>query len=74
MGQRSGAPRVTEPLFELRLDLPRPGSRDASRSLYAQLKAAILDGRLPPGARLPATRRSAAFLGVSRNTAAAVYD
>jgi GntR family transcriptional regulator / MocR family aminotransferase len=65
---------VTEPLFELRLDLPGPGSRDASRSLYGQLKAAIVEGRLPAGARLPATRRSAAFLGVSRNTAAAVYE
>jgi GntR family transcriptional regulator / MocR family aminotransferase len=74
VGHRSGAPRVTEPLFELRLDLPGPGSRDASRSLYEQLKAAIVDGRLPPGARLPATRRSAGFLGVSRNTAAAVYE
>jgi GntR family transcriptional regulator/MocR family aminotransferase len=61
-------------LFELRLDLPGPGSRDASRSLYEQLKAAIVDGRLPPGSRLPATRHSAAFLGVSRNTAAAVYE
>ncbi|HEY6515944.1 MAG TPA: PLP-dependent aminotransferase family protein [Steroidobacteraceae bacterium] len=65
---------MTEPLFELRLDLPGPGSRDASRSLYEQLKAAIVDGRLPAGARLPGTRRSAAFLGVSRNTAAAVYE
>ncbi len=74
MGHRSGAPRATEPLFELRLDLPAPGARDASRSLYEQLKAAILDGRLPPGARLPAGRRSEALLGVSRNTAAAVYE
>jgi GntR family transcriptional regulator/MocR family aminotransferase len=61
-------------LFELRLDLPAPGSRDASRRLYEQLKSAIVDGRLPPGSRLPATRRSAAFFGVSRNTAAAVYE
>jgi GntR family transcriptional regulator / MocR family aminotransferase len=74
VGQRSRAPRATEPLFELRLDLPARGSRDASRSLYEQLKAAILDGRLAPGARLPGTRRSQAFLRVSRNTAAAVYE
>jgi GntR family transcriptional regulator / MocR family aminotransferase len=74
VGQRSRAPRATEPLFELQLDLPAPGSRDASRSLYQQLKAAILDGRLPPGARLPGTRRSPVFLRVSRNTAAAVYE
>src|SRR5579883_899865 len=73
VGRRSGTPRATAPLFELRLDLPPPGSREASRSLYEQLKAAILEGRLPAGARLPGTRRSEAFLGVSRNTAAAVY-
>ena len=74
MGQRSRAPRATEPLFELRLDLPAPGSRHASRSLYEQLKAAIVDGRLAAGARLPGTRRSQVFLRVSRNTAAAVYE
>lgn len=74
VGQRSGTPRASEPLFELGLDLPAPGSRDASRSLYEQLKAAILDGRLASGACLPSTRRSADFLGVSRNTAAAVYE
>lgn len=73
VGQRSAAPRVTEPLFELRLDVPAPGSRTASRSLYEQLKAAIVDGRLPPGTRLPPTRRSD-LLGVSRNTAAALYE
>lgn len=74
MGHRSVARPRTQPLFELRLDLPAPGARNASRSLYEQLKAAILDGRLPPGQRLPATRRSGSFLGVSRNTAAAVYE
>lgn len=74
VGHRSGAPRATQPFFELRLDPPAPGARDASRKIYEQLKAAILDGRLPPGARLPAGRRSESFLGVSRNTAAAVYE
>jgi GntR family transcriptional regulator/MocR family aminotransferase len=38
------------------------------------LRAAILDGRLAAGAKLPATRKSAAFFGVSRNTAAEVYE
>ncbi|HEV7136202.1 MAG TPA: PLP-dependent aminotransferase family protein [Steroidobacteraceae bacterium] len=74
MGHRSGAPRASQPLFELRLDLPARGARDASRRIYEQLKAAILDARLPPGARLPAARRAESFLGVSRNTAAAVYE
>ncbi len=61
-------------MFEVSLKLPMPGSRDASRTLYEQLKAAILERRLPTGARLPSTRRADAFLGVSRNTAAGVYE
>jgi GntR family transcriptional regulator / MocR family aminotransferase len=63
-----------DPLFEVELDLPPPGSRDASKRIYEQLKAAIVDGRLAAGARLPPTRRSDAFFGVSRNTAAEVYE
>ena len=35
---------------------------------------AILDGRLGRGTKLPATRRSEAFFGVSRNTLAEVYE
>ncbi len=63
-----------DPLFEFDLSLAAKGSRESSRNLYSQLKAAILDGRLGAGARLPATRKSAAFFGVSRNTAAEVYE
>jgi GntR family transcriptional regulator/MocR family aminotransferase len=63
-----------EPLFELKLDLKPRGSRDASRALHHELRAAILDGRLAAGSRLPATRKSATFFGVSRNTAAEVYE
>ena len=63
-----------DPLFEFELDLAARGSRESSRSLYRQLKAAILDGRLAAGAKLPPTRRSEAFFGVSRNTAAEVYE
>jgi GntR family transcriptional regulator/MocR family aminotransferase len=63
-----------DPLFEFDLDLPPKGSRGSSRILYVQLRAAILDGRLGAGARLPATRRSGAFFGVSRNTVAEVYE
>jgi GntR family transcriptional regulator/MocR family aminotransferase len=61
-------------LFEIKLDLTTGGSRQASESLYRQLKAAILDGRLAAGAKLPVPRMSSRFLGVSRNTAAAVYE
>jgi GntR family transcriptional regulator/MocR family aminotransferase len=38
------------------------------------LKAAILDGRLLAGAKLPPARMSEAYFGVSRNTAVEVYD
>ena len=61
-------------LFEIDLELPSAGGRSLSESLCRQLRKAIEDGRLPPGARLPATRRAARFFGVSRNTAATVYE
>ncbi|SEK66669.1 transcriptional regulator, GntR family [Variovorax sp. YR750] len=63
-----------EPLFELAIRLPPAGSRDLLRELHRQLRGAILDGRLQPGARLPATRALAQRLGVSRNTMLAAYD
>ncbi|SCX71104.1 PLP-dependent aminotransferase family protein [Variovorax sp. EL159] len=63
-----------EPLFELAIRLPDSGSRDLLREVHRQLRSAILDGRLQPGARLPATRALALRLGVSRNTMLAAYD
>jgi GntR family transcriptional regulator/MocR family aminotransferase len=41
--------------------------------LYAQLREAILTGRVEAGTRLPASRVLAAELGVSRNTVVAAY-
>ena len=61
-------------LLELALQLPPAGSRDLRRRLHEQLRAAILDGRLAPGVQLPASRALADQLGLSRNTAMAVYD
>ncbi|WP_155742670.1 GntR family transcriptional regulator, partial [Variovorax paradoxus] len=63
-----------EPLFELAIRLPGAGSRELLREVHRQLRGAILDGRLQPGARLPATRALAERLGVSRNTVLAAYD
>jgi GntR family transcriptional regulator/MocR family aminotransferase len=63
-----------DPLFEIELALAEKGSRRLSQTLYRQLKAAILDGRLSLGAKLPATRKSDAFFGVSRNTVVEVYE
>jgi GntR family transcriptional regulator/MocR family aminotransferase len=65
---------MPDSLFELDIQRPAKGSRDASRLLHRQLKAAILTGRLAPGALLPPTRRSAQVFGVSRNTAIEVYE
>jgi GntR family transcriptional regulator/MocR family aminotransferase len=66
--------RLAEPLFELKLNLKPKGAREASKTLYRELMAAIVDGRLAAGARLPPSRKSTAFFGVSRNTAAEVYE
>ncbi|MEU0032918.1 PLP-dependent aminotransferase family protein [Streptomyces sp. NPDC006333] len=42
--------------------------------LERALRDAVREGRLAPGTRLPATRRLATELGVSRGTAKAAYD
>jgi GntR family transcriptional regulator/MocR family aminotransferase len=63
-----------EPLFELPLVLPTRGSHQVLRALHQQLRAAIVDGRLQPGSRLPSTRALASSHGISRNTAVAAYD
>jgi len=63
-----------EPIFEIGIELPPRGSRQRQRALHRQLRAAILDGRLKPDVRLPATRELAAALGASRNTLVAAYE
>ncbi|MEV5437325.1 PLP-dependent aminotransferase family protein [Streptomyces sp. NPDC052682] len=58
------------------VDLHRePDSAEGRRAgLERALRDAVRDGRLAPGTRLPATRRLAAELGISRGTAKAAYD
>jgi len=63
-----------DPMFELRLSWPRKGSRTSAQSLFDQLRQAIGDGRLAPGAQMPATRQSPTVFGVSRQTCAKVYE
>jgi GntR family transcriptional regulator / MocR family aminotransferase len=63
-----------DPIFELQLSRAPKGSRSAAQFLFGQLREAIADGRLAPGAQLPATRKAAVYFGVSRNTCAAVYE
>ena len=57
---------------DLHLEPDPEGGRRAG--LERALRDAVRDGRLAPGTRLPATRRLATELGVSRGTAKAAYD
>lgn len=48
--------------------------QDLWRWLYVELLAAILDGRLKAGARMPSTRSLASQYSLSRGTVAAAFD
>jgi GntR family transcriptional regulator/MocR family aminotransferase len=61
-------------MLELAITLPPRGSGAVMRVLHRELRAAILDGRLKPGLRLPSTRLLADSWGVSRNTVMGAYD
>ena len=54
------------------MTLEGPGDRTAR--IYLALRAAVLDGRLASGDRVPATRDLAAQLGVARGTVTLAYD
>jgi GntR family transcriptional regulator/MocR family aminotransferase len=59
--------------FELTLT-DRPPHATITRWLHEELRRAILDGRLRPGTRLPATRDFARQYGLSRGTAVTVFE
>jgi GntR family transcriptional regulator / MocR family aminotransferase len=61
-------------MLELAITLPPRGSGAVMRVLHKELRAAILDGRLKSGLRLPSTRILADSWGVSRNTVMGAYD
>ncbi|QEL63810.1 GntR family transcriptional regulator / MocR family aminotransferase [Oryzomicrobium terrae] len=59
------------------LDLLRPATAPGTprrQGLYAALRQAVLDGRLPAGTHLPASRTLAAELVVARNTVIHAYE
>jgi GntR family transcriptional regulator / MocR family aminotransferase len=58
--------------LDLFLEIPRRGTR--RRALEDSLRAAIREGRLAPGTRLPSTRSLSAELGLSRGTVAQAYE
>lgn len=68
---RQGSPPLP---VTLSLDLDPCSATPLFRQIYEGIRSSILDGRLHPGERLPATRRMAEELGVSRNTALAAFD
>ena len=62
-------------------DLPLPAltldagsSTPLHRQIYFEIRNAILDGRLRPGIRLPASRALARDLTISRNTVTTAFD
>src|SRR3954452_2134128 len=59
--------------FELTLD-ERPQHQTLTGWLYAQLRAAVIEGRLRPGSRLPASRDFARQYGLSRGTVVSVFE
>src|ERR1700757_4820890 len=65
-------PRETT-AFTLSLPAAPPGG-SLYRWLYGELRAAILNGRLRPGARLPATRDLAHAYALSRATIVTAFD
>ncbi|MDP3814912.1 PLP-dependent aminotransferase family protein [Pseudomonas sp.] len=58
----------------MELHLALEGRQDLAGQLYRQLRAAILDGRLANGDRLPAMRFLAERLAVSRKTVGEAYE
>lgn len=56
------------------IQLTISGRRDLAGQLYQQLRAAIVDGRLAAGARVPSSRDLASQLGVSRKTTLEVFE
>src|SRR3954471_21758960 len=59
--------------FELTLE-DRPQEQTLTGWVYVQLRLAILEGRLRPGTRLPASRDFATQYGVSRGTIVSVLE
>jgi GntR family transcriptional regulator/MocR family aminotransferase len=62
-----------ETFQDLSLNLPS-GKQELWRWLYTELRGAILDGRLKPGARMPSTRSLGMQYSLSRGTVVAAFD
>ena len=60
--------------MDVLIPLDRAAEQPLRDQVYMGVRAAILDGRLPPGARLASTRELARQLGVARFTIDDAYD
>ncbi|MBD0712052.1 hypothetical protein BU197_28020 [Streptomyces sp. CBMA291] len=61
--------------LDLLVDIGPPGRRGSRRQAVEDaLRAAVQQGRLPPGTRLPASRELAADLGLARGTVSQAYE
>lgn len=58
----------------MELHVSLAGRGDLATRIYRGLRAAVAEGRLRPGDRLPATRQLAARLEVARGTVATAYE
>lgn len=72
--KESVSTKSMEPVLPFELDLSGVRSGGLTKTLHRQLRAAILERRLPAGFALPSTRRLADVLGLGRNTVVAAYD
>src|SRR5262245_31477707 len=59
-------------LDAIRLDRAAPAA--LGRQIHAAIRAMVLDGTLPPGARLPSSRALAEGWGLARNTVVAAFE
>lgn len=60
--------------MQLPLGLDGSAGESLQSQLFEQVRSLIVDGRLRPGARMPASRILATDLGVSRNTVVLAYE
>ena len=65
--------KAPKPLDWAGIRLRRRGGGPLHRQIYERLRAAILEGRLVPGARLSSSRSLASQLGTSRGTVELAY-
>lgn len=61
-------------IADLLLPLDSTSQAPLNRQVYQGLREAILQGRLPAGARIPSTRRMAESLAVSRTTVLTAFE